>query len=127
MPKAPWKSSFAPQPDRTYVALLSYLPLRRYRAMPKFFRFSREIMRQLASSHGLIGYALDAHVFARRFWTLSAWENQQALNDFVHRLPHSRIMQDLASDLGKTQFAQWQVSGADIPLDWSSAKARLSR
>ena len=127
MPQAPWKSFHAPQPDRMYLALISYLPLRRYRAMPKFFRFTREIMRQLSSSHGLIGYSLDAHVLARRFWTLSAWENQQALNDFVLAQPHAHIMQDLAPHLGKTQFAQWQVSAAEIPLDWTSAKARLSR
>ena len=127
MPQTPWKSVIAPQPGRPYLALISYLPLRRYRAMPKFFRFTTETMRQPSSSHGLIGYSLDARLLARKFWTLSVWENQQTLSDFVRSLPHARIMQDLAPHLGKTQFAQWQVSAAEIPLDWTSARSRLSR
>lgn len=126
MPKTPWKSFLAPQLGRSYLALISYLPLRHYRAMPKFFRSTTEIMGQLSSAPGLLGYSLEAHVFSRQFWTLSAWQDQQSLIDFVRHLPHSRIMQDLAPHLGKTQFAQWQVSATEIPLDWSAAKARFS-
>ena len=83
-------------------------------------------MRQLASSKGLIGYSLEAQLFARKFWTLSVWEDQQSLTAFVHQIPHSRIMQALGPHMGKTQFVQWQVSAGQIPLDWSAAKARLS-
>lgn len=83
-------------------------------------------MRQLASSPGLIGYSLDAQPFAKKFWTLSVWENQQSLMDFVGRIPHSRIMQLLAPHMQKTQFSQWQLSASNIPPDWSAAKARLT-
>ena len=126
MPKTPWKSFLAAQPDRQYLALISYLPLEHYRTLPKFFRFAFETMRQLASSKGLIGYSLEAQLFARKFWTLSVWEDQQSLTGFVHQIPHSRIMQALGPHMGKTQFVQWRVSAEQIPLDWSAAKARLS-
>jgi hypothetical protein len=55
------------------------------------------------------------------------WEDQQSLDNFVRQIPHSRVMQALAPHMDKTQFAQWAVTHADIPLNWSSAKARLSR
>lgn len=126
MPKTPWKSFSAHQPDRQYLALISYLPLKHYRALPKFSRFAFETMRQLASSKGLIGYSLEAQLLARKFWTLSVWEDQQYLTGFVHQIPHSRIMQALGPHMGKTQFVQWQVSAEQIPLNWSAAKARLS-
>jgi hypothetical protein len=126
MPVTPWKTCEPPLPGTTYFALISYLPLKHFRAIPKFFRFTYEIMSQLRSSPGLIGYSLDARPFARNFWTLSVWRDQKTLMDFVGAVPHDRIMHALAPHLGKTQFAQWAVESREVPLDWNSAKARLS-
>ena len=55
MPVTPWKTCELPLPGTSYVALISYLPLKHFRAIPKFFRFTYEIMSQLRSSPGLIG------------------------------------------------------------------------
>src|SRR5262249_2775479 len=125
MPTTPWKSFSSPEPGREYLALLSYLPLRHFRAIPKFFRFTFETQRQLNTAAGLIGYSLDAQPFRRRFWTLSVWEDSQSLMNFVRQAPHSRIMQELAPHMDRTQFVQWKVTASDFPLKWPEAKARL--
>jgi len=52
---------------------------------------------------------------------------QQSLTDFVNQAPHNRIMLKLAPHLGKSQFAQWQVEAGEIPLDWRSAKQRITQ
>ena len=121
----PWKSFAAPRADKEYVALLSFLPLKRYRTIPKFAGLTMETMRQLAKSRGLIGYSLGAELLRKRFWTLSVWEDRQALRDFVEQIPHSRIMQDLAPHMDKTAFAEWTVRAADIPIPWAVARRRL--
>ncbi|SRR5258707_593190 len=127
MPVTLWKTYEAPTPGSRYLALISYLPLRHFRAIPKFFRYTFEIQRQLRTSSGLIGYSLDAQPFARKFWTLSVWRDPQALQDFVGVMPHSRTMQHLAPHMGKSQFAQWTVESHEIPLDWNAAKARITQ
>jgi hypothetical protein len=127
MPVTPWITQEAFSPGDRYLALISYLPLKHFRAIPKFFRFTLETRRQLQNSPGLIGYSLEARPFSRKFWTLSLWRDQQSLRDFVGALPHSRIMQVLGPHLGKTEFAQWTVESHQIPPDWEAAKARLSQ
>jgi hypothetical protein len=127
MPSIPWTRIHPPIPGNTYLALLSYLPLRNFRAIPAFFRYSMQTHRQLKSTPGVIGYSLQAKPFTRKFWTLSVWEDQQSLNNFVRQIPHSQIMQSMAPHMGKSQFAQWSVTAAEIPLDWPSAKARLNQ
>lgn len=122
----PWKTLAEPLPDRDYVALLSFLPLKSYRTIPKFLWLTLETQRQLHKSNGLIGYSLHAEPLRRHFWTLSVWEDRQSLMDFVGEIPHSRIMQSLASQMGKTNFAQWQLSASGIPPAWSAAKARMA-
>jgi hypothetical protein len=127
MPVFPWKTYEPPVPGKQYLALISYLPLQHFRAVPKFFRFTFEIQRQLKSSPGLIGYALEARLFSKTFLTLSVWRDEISLKGFVGALPHSRIMQALAPHMGKSQFAQWTVEAHQTPPDWSSAKARLTQ
>lgn len=121
----PWKTLATPDANKEYVALLSSLPLKRYRMIPRFFWLTFATQRQLHNSKGLIGYSLHAQPLRRRFWTLSAWEDQQSLMDFVRQVPHSQIMRALTPHVDKTQFVQWKVAASDIPLDWDQAKARL--
>jgi len=121
----PWKSFVAPHTDKEYVALLSFLPLKRYRAIPKLVRFMFEIQTQLAKSRGLIGYSLGAELTRKRFWTISAWEDRQSLRDFVEQIPHSRIMQELAPHMDKTGFAEWMVRASEIPIPWAVARQHL--
>jgi hypothetical protein len=127
MPKSPWISLGPAKPEANYLAFLSYLPLRHFRALPNFFRYTVQTRRQLKTTAGIIGYALQARPFSRQFWTLSVWEDQQSLNNFVRQIPHSQIMQALAPHMGETKFAQWTVTSSEIPLDWPSALARLNQ
>lgn len=125
MPATPWKSFAAPESDKEYLALLSYLPLNTFRAMPKFLRYTRRIQHQLSDSGGLIGYSLDAKVFSREFWTLSVWEDEESLRRFVMRNPHGQVMADLVPHMGQTEFVRWKVSGSSVPPDWEEAKGRM--
>ena len=127
MPRVPWIALSAPIPGKTYLALISFLPLKHFRAIPAFIRYSIQTQRQLKSSRGIIGYSLDARPFALKFWTLSVWEDRQSLDNFVRQIPHSRAMQALAPHMDQTQFAQWAVTQTDLPPDWTAAKSRLNR
>lgn len=122
----PWKTLAAPGSNREYLALLSFLPLKSYRTILKFFWLTLETQRQLHKSRGLIGYSPHAQPLRRQFWTLSVWEDYESLMNFVHQAPHSKIMQTLAPAMGETQFVHWKVAAKDIPPGWNEAKTRMS-
>ena len=125
MPALPWKSFAAPESGREYAAMLSYLPLNKFRALPKFMRYTYQIRRQLAGSRGLIGYSMDADVPRKEFWTLSVWEDPESLRSFVQNMPHGRIMTDLLPDMGQTRFFPFEVDRSSIPPDWEESKRRM--
>ena len=114
-----------PIPGKDYVALVSFLPLKQYHLIPKFLMLTVETQRQLARSRGLIGYSVYAQLMRKRFWTVSVWEDDLALMDFVQAAPHGRIMSQLAPHMGKTRFDQWTVHAEDIPMDWAAARQRV--
>src|SRR5260370_10096241 len=90
---SPWATFASADATREYFALLSYLPVNKYRAIPGFLRFAFQIQRQLRTTPGIIGYSLRAKLVSRNFCTLSAWEDEQAFRDFVVTLPPGPAMQ----------------------------------
>jgi quinol monooxygenase YgiN len=125
MPATPWRTSGSPDRNSDFVALLSYLPLKSYWRVLPFFRYTAQVAKQLASAQGLLGYSFLARPLSKRFWTLSAWENEAALHVFVQHPPHVRIMGALAPHMGETKFVRWTVKGSELPLRWDDALRRL--
>jgi heme-degrading monooxygenase HmoA len=114
------------EPERSYTALLGYVRLASVLILPRFAWYGRQIEKQLNRTTGLIGYRLGGRVLALEFFHLSAWENAQAVQAFVHEEPHQHIMKNLVGRLGKTEFRYWTVTGAELPLVFERELERLS-
>ncbi len=56
----PWKKIAPINAKGEYLALLTYLPLKKQRTIPRFLWSTFAIQKQLASSAGILGYALRA-------------------------------------------------------------------
>jgi hypothetical protein len=122
MPAFPWTGRDRVDPDRTYVVMASKLPLRRARSVPGFLRDTLAIRRQLASADGLVGYALDANLFRRTFWTFSVWIDADNLHAFAASDPHQRIIARLRPFMGETRFSTSTMTGSAIPSTWPQRK-----
>ena len=120
----PWKSLHKAEPEQEYLALLSFLPLRSFWSLPVFFRGTAGVMKQLASTKGLIAYSLLARPIKKSFWTLSVWEGEAALQEFINHPPHVRLMTSLVSYMNETKFVRWTVKGSELPLLWNDALRR---
>jgi quinol monooxygenase YgiN len=115
MAELPWKSFRQAVPEREYVAMLTYLPLRSLWNVPQFFYYTGRIQSQLKSAPGLIGYSLLAHVREKRFWTLSVWENDAALERFVGQQPHRQAMLGLRRAMGRHCVCALETQGRGGP------------
>jgi hypothetical protein len=124
---SPWIKFAAPDTNREYVALLSYLPLNKFRAIPSFLNFLIQIQKQLRATPGIIGYSLRAKLLSRNFWTLSAWTDEKTLMEFVVKIPHGQAMKAMLPNMGSTNFTKWSVSGSALPLRWADAMEHSKR
>jgi len=120
----PWKKIAPTNANEEYLILLTYLPLKKHRTVPRFFWSTFAIQKQLAGSAGIIGYALRAKPLQKDFWTMSAWLDEKSLMEFVLHIPHSQVMKALTPHMGTTKFTRWKVAASDIPLRWDVAMQR---
>lgn len=126
MPAIPWRSFGNPDSNGDYLALLSHLPLKSFWRLVPFVAYTAQIMKQLGTANGVLGYTLLTRPLSKRFWTLSVWKNDDALRAFVQHPPHVRIMTALGPHMDKTQFVHWTVKGSELPLRWDDALQRLA-
>jgi hypothetical protein len=122
----PWIALAPVDPSREYLVLLSYLPLRKHSKILIFLRYTSQIQGQLRRTAGAAGYSMRAKVLSRKFWTLSVWESERALMDFVLNLPHGDVMKSLAPHMGATKFTRWKLPGSAVPPNWDDAVRRES-
>ena len=123
----PWTKLASVEPGQEYLALLSYLPLRKYSKIPAFFRYSLQVQQQMRKAPGAIGYSMRAKILSRNFWTFSVWKDDRALMEFVRTAPHGNVMKSIAPHMGATKFTKWKVQGSAVPPTWDDAVKREAR
>jgi len=126
MPSSRWKWCRQASPDREYLVLLSFLPLRRFSRIPWFLLHTLRTARQLAATKGLVGYSLNTEPLAKRFWTLSVWEDDAALRAFVGEPPHGQAMRVMTQHMRPTDFVRWTQTGSSLPPTWADALGRAA-
>ncbi len=86
MPEIKWKSFTETKPNKEYLAVASSLRLRSFWKIRKFMEYTRKIQTQLSEAKRLVGYSLQVKFLAKHVWTVSVWEDEEALKEFERNL-----------------------------------------
>jgi hypothetical protein len=118
VPALPWVEVQTLDAERKYVAMASRLPLRSHIDSAGFLLDTLRIRRQLERADGLVGYALNAQITRKTFWTFSVWTDRKSLDAFARADPHRQIIERLRPKMGESRFEFLQLSGAEVPTTW---------
>ncbi|WP_374104644.1 hypothetical protein [Streptomyces sp. GESEQ-4] len=75
---------------------------------------------------GACGASLIARPLKREFYTLSAWEDRDALYAYAQTEPHRGIMTSLRPTMRTSTFTFWEVNAVQFPITWAEAERRLT-
>lgn len=126
MPTLPWTVPHQPPPGKQAFVMASRLEVRTLAHVPRFFLKSLAAWRQVRSAPGAYGASLIAQPLKRTFWTLSAWENKEALYSYAGTEPHKSIMTMLRPVMSVTSFVFWECPTDDLPVPWDEARRRIA-
>jgi len=126
MPTLPWTIPNPAPPGTHAYAMASRFEVRSAADVPRFFLKSLAAWRQVRSAPGCLGASLIAQPLRRVFYTLSAWQDRDALYAFAAAQPHRGIMASLRPTMRSATFTFWDVATGQLPLSWDDAQQRLS-
>ncbi|MGC5345800.1 DUF3291 domain-containing protein [Streptomyces sp. DT171] len=126
MPTLPWTIPNPAPPRTKALVMASRFEVRSGRDVPRFFLKSLSAWRQVRSAPGAYGASLIAQPFKRVFYTLSAWEDRDALYAYARTDPHRGVVSDVRSTMKASTFTFWEVSVEELPITWADAKRRIA-
>ncbi|GAB7102190.1 hypothetical protein JCM4814A_05040 [Streptomyces phaeofaciens JCM 4814] len=126
MPTLRWTIVSTPAPGTEAFVMASRFEVRSLKDVPRFFLKSLAAWKQVSGAPGAYGASLIAQPLKRTFWTLSAWEDKDALYRYARTEPHRSIMVGLRPTTKSSTFTFWQVPTADLPADWTDARRRIA-
>lgn len=82
---------------------------------------------ELKTSPGLIGYSLDFVVGGDDYRTLTVWEDEQSMVNFVTGKAHQTAMSDVEKIGKHGEVTSWNVDLKDMPPTFDQAKQELAK
>lgn len=126
MATLPWTTSGHTAPGAEVVVMASRFRLTRWRDVPTFFLAALRVRAQMLAAPGVVGVSLIARPLRRTFYTLSAWQDRDALDSAVAGQPHAETMARFRTRMADSMFTFWH-SPADIRPEWADALRRLGQ
>ena len=80
--------------------------------------------RQAERAAGFLGGRLGVDA-KRTFWTVTAWESEQAMRAYRNTEAHGRAMPKLLDWCDEASIAHWGQENAELP-DWQEAHRRMT-
>ncbi len=107
------------------LASITRLRLRSFLYLLPFIISSRRIARQAEIMPGNRGIRLRK-TRGLAFWTLTLWEDREAMEFFRGSGAHRRAMPKLKHWCDQAAVASWETQGEDFP-DWNEAEQKLAQ
>jgi len=82
-----------------FTVVVTFLPLRR-RYTLRFLLLVRRILVQLRENQSVISFRLQADFLRSEYVTVSVWDEDEAIGNFVHSPPHSIALE---------KFSKWKM------------------
>jgi hypothetical protein len=102
---------------------LTRLRVRSFRFVPRFVLYTFRSVRQVKKAPGFQQGALLADR-SWTFWTMTAWDTQESMRQFMTTGSHSRAMPHLLDWCDEASVAHWSQPETTLP-SWTEADKRL--
>ncbi|MFT4864880.1 MAG: hypothetical protein ACI9N0_000341 [Ilumatobacter sp.] len=120
----PWTSPNN-QPQAAVLVQISRLELARTRDVPGFLIAALRIRRIALRTPGAGGLSLRAQPLRRTFWTLSAWNDEAAIGEFMRSAAHRAVMVKYRDRMAGSHFHTWNAADQSTSKpSWVDARQR---
>ena len=91
----------------------------------RFDEHVQAISDQLEQQPGFIGSSLRAKLGTRERWTLTVWEDEVSMMEFVVSGAHLAALSETGEVIDGVRPAHWELDANELPIDWSTALDHL--
>ena len=113
------------EPDRESVVIATRFGVKSRGRMPQIFSAAETLISSFSATPGLVGYSLRANVLNSSLWTMSAWNSDLELRQFVGGPAHGLVMKQTVEWMESSRFVTSTSKGSELPTSWSPVEALM--
>jgi heme-degrading monooxygenase HmoA len=87
-----------------------------------FWDHTMRVVDSLPSHSGYLGHKIRKQLFGNEAWTMTVWQDEDALQNFVSGEKHSDAIQNGLDAVVKARFVRFTIAKSKIPLSWDDAE-----
>ncbi len=121
----PWLEQAKDNNATVLVAITEMTLPRGGRYRKQFFKDVKMVEATIAEEEGFLGFSKRAEPFGSRAWTMSVWEDEGALAQFIYSADHSVAVDRSKNYSWNARFVQFEVAATEIPVSWDRVVEEL--
>jgi hypothetical protein len=110
--------------DKMALISVTRLRVRSFLYLPQFLWYAFQCIRQVERSSGFLGGRLLVNA-KNVFWTMTAWEDEAAMNGYRTGGAHRRAMPKLLNWCDEAAVVHWTEESSEIPF-WQEVPQRMA-
>jgi heme-degrading monooxygenase HmoA len=87
-----------------------------------FWDHTMRVVDSLASHKGYLGHKIRRQFFGNEAWTMTVWEDEASLQNFVVGKRHQDAIKNGLDALVKARFVRFKITKSGIPISWDDAE-----
>lgn len=87
-----------------------------------FWDHTYQVVESLPDHHGYLGHRVRKKLFINEAWTMTVWEDEDALNKFVRGSQHGKAMANGLAAVKKARFVRFALPRSETPIDWKTTE-----
>lgn len=87
-----------------------------------FWKRVSSVRNSLEDNQGFLGGSIRRQIFGNQAWTMTVWENEDSLDDFIYSKEHERAMKEGAPAVESNRFYRMNRPWKDVPLAWEEVE-----
>jgi heme-degrading monooxygenase HmoA len=87
-----------------------------------FWEYTNLVVDNLGENTGYLGHRLRKRLFANDAWTMTVWETEENLDDFVSSETHRSAIQKGLPAVAEARFVRFTVEASRVPVAWDEVE-----
>lgn len=112
--------------NRTVVIAITNAYLNRTKRKP-FDEKTQEMYKSLNSFEGYLAGSIRLRILGKEVWTYTIWENEEALNRFVHSRDHLDAVYTTDPAIQKMRSMHIKIRAREIPINWNQVEKLINK
>ena len=114
-------------PDKKVLLVITHAKINQNKNTNLFWSNVNKVKNDIQKNPGFIGFSIRRKLLGSEVWTMTAWEDESSLENFIYNRTHEKAVEQSSDTLDLNQSIRLELPRKKIPIPWEEAEIELEK